>query len=138
MILASTPPRNVVAAYTEPGSAAASAPANLARGAQILTVDGVDLVNASDQASVNTLNAGLSPKTVGESHIFSVLDEGAASPRTVTLVSADITETPVQNVHTIQAGENSSGTCCSTTTSRPPRRNLSLHSASCRARGCAI
>jgi carboxyl-terminal processing protease len=102
-ILASTPPRNVVVAYTEPGSAAASAPANLARGAQILTVDGVDLVNASDQASVNTLNAGLSPQTVGESHTFSILDEGAATPRTVTLVSADITETPVQNVHTIQA-----------------------------------
>jgi carboxyl-terminal processing protease len=103
LILAGTPPRNVVVAYTEPGSPAAIAPASLARGAQILTVDGVDLVNASDQASVNTLNAGLSPQTVGESHTFSILDEGAATPRTVTLVSADITETPVQNVHTIQA-----------------------------------
>ncbi len=103
VILASTPPRDVVVAYTEPGSAAATAPASLARGAQILTVDGVDLVNAADQASVNTLNAGLSPQTVGETHTFSILDEGAATPRTVTLVSADITETPVQNVHTIQA-----------------------------------
>jgi carboxyl-terminal processing protease len=102
VILARTPPRKVVVAYTQPGSAAASAPANIARGAQILTVDGVDLVNAADQASVNTLNAGLSPQTVGESHTFSILDEGAATPRTVTLVSADITETPVQNAHTIQ------------------------------------
>jgi carboxyl-terminal processing protease len=101
VIVATTPPREAVVAYTEPGSAAAVAPASLARGAQILTVDGVDLVNADDQASVDTLNAGLSPQTVGESHTFSIQDVGAAAPRTVTLVSATITETPVQNVLTI-------------------------------------
>jgi carboxyl-terminal processing protease len=101
VILASTPPRSVVVAFTEPGSPAASAPASLARGAQLLAVDGVDLVNAGDQASVDTLNAGLSPQSVGETHTFSILDQGAASPRTVTLVSANVTETPVQNVHTI-------------------------------------
>jgi carboxyl-terminal processing protease len=101
VIIASTPPRNVVVAYTEPGSPAASAPASLARGAKLLTVDGADLVNAADQASVNTLNAGLSPQTAGESHTFSILDVGATTPRTVTLVSANVTETPVQNVHTI-------------------------------------
>ncbi|HLZ98002.1 MAG TPA: S41 family peptidase, partial [Steroidobacteraceae bacterium] len=60
-----------------------------------------DLVNATDQASVNTLNAGLTPQSVGESHVFSVLDVGAITPRTVTLISADVTVTPVQNVHTI-------------------------------------
>jgi hypothetical protein len=101
VIIAVTPPRNVVVAYTEPGSMAAVAPASLARGAQILTVDGVDLVNANDQASVDALNAGLSPQTVGESHTFSILDEGAAMPRSVTLVSAQIPETPVQNVQTL-------------------------------------
>ena len=95
--------REVVISYTEPGSPAVAAPANLARGAQILTIDGVDLVNANDQTSINTLNAGLSPATVGESHTFSVLDLGAATPRTVTLVSANVTSTPVQNVHTIAA-----------------------------------
>jgi C-terminal processing protease CtpA/Prc len=101
VVLAGTPPRSVVVAYTEPGSPAAIAPASLARGAQILTVDGVDLVNASDQASVDTLNAGLSPQSVGESHTFSILDPGGATPRTVTLVSANVTETPVQNVQAI-------------------------------------
>jgi carboxyl-terminal processing protease len=101
VIVAGTPPRDVVVAYTEPGSPAAIAPASLVRGARILTVDGVDLVNASDQASVNTLNAGLSPQTVGESHTFSISDPGAATPRTVTLVSANVTETPVQHVQTI-------------------------------------
>jgi C-terminal processing protease CtpA/Prc len=103
VVIAGTPPRDVVVAYTEPGSAAATAPASLARGAQILTIDGVDLVNANDQASVDKLNAGLSPQSAGESHTFSIMDLGSATPRTVTLVSADITETPVQNVATLQA-----------------------------------
>jgi carboxyl-terminal processing protease len=103
VIIASTPPRNVVIAYTEPGSAAANAPASLVRGTQILDIDGVDLVNANDQASVNTLNAGLSPQSVGESHTFTVQDPGASTSRTVTLVSANVTTTPVQAVHTISA-----------------------------------
>ncbi len=100
-IVAATPPRNIVIAYTEPGSPATTAPANLARGAQILTIDGADLVNANDQTSINTLNAGLTPKTVGESHTFSFMDLGATTARTVTLMSANITETPVQNVTTL-------------------------------------
>jgi carboxyl-terminal processing protease len=101
VVIAASPPREVILAYTAPGSPAAIAPASLARGAKILNVDGVDLVNASDQTSVNTLNAGLSPKTSGESHTFSVLDAGAATARTVTLTSGNITETPVQNVQVI-------------------------------------
>jgi hypothetical protein len=101
VVVAATPPREVVVAYTEPGSPAAGPPASLVRGAQVLTVDGVDLVNAADQTSVNTLNAGLAPQTVGESHTFSILDLGATTPRTVTLVSIDVTATPVQSVHTI-------------------------------------
>jgi hypothetical protein len=100
-IITGIPPRNVVVAYTEPGSPAAIAPASLARGAKILTVDGVDLVNATDQASVDTLNAGLSPQSTGESHTLSILDEGAATTRVVTLISAAITETPVRNVQAI-------------------------------------
>lgn len=106
-VVAATPPREVVIAYTEPGSPAATAPASIARGAQILTVDGVDLVNAGDQASVDTLNAGLAPQTAGESHTFSILDLGAATPRTVTLVAGSITETPVQNVQTLTAADGS-------------------------------
>lgn len=103
VILAATPPRDVVVAYTEPGSPAATPPASLARGAKLLAIDGVDLVNATDQAGVNTLNAGLSPQTVGESHTFTVLDEGATVPRTITMVSANVTSTPVQNVRTLTA-----------------------------------
>jgi len=92
------PPRQILVAYTEPGSPAVMAPANLARGASVVSVDGVDAVNANDQASVDTINAGLSPSTVGESHTFSILDQGAANPRTVTLQAVNVTDVPVQDV----------------------------------------
>jgi carboxyl-terminal processing protease len=61
VLLATTPPRQAVVAYTEPGSPATTAPASLARGAQVLQVDGVDLVNDNTQAGVDKLNAGLFP-----------------------------------------------------------------------------
>jgi carboxyl-terminal processing protease len=101
VIIASRPPRQVVVAYTEPNSPATDPSVNLARGAQVLTVDGVDLVTANDSASIDKLNAGLFPSSPGGSHTFSILDLGAASPRTVTMVAANVTETPVQNVGTI-------------------------------------
>jgi C-terminal processing protease CtpA/Prc len=109
VIIASTPPRNVVVAYTEPGSPATTAPATLARGAKVLTVDGVDLVNATDSASVAKLNEGLFPSSAGASHTFSVLDAGATAPRTITMVSANVTSTPVQNVGTIRTASGTVG-----------------------------
>jgi len=108
-IIASTPPREVVVAYTEPGSPATTPPANLARGAKVLTVDGVDLVNASDSASIAKLNEGLFPSSAGASHTFSVLDAGASVPRTITMVSANVTSTPVQNVGTIRTASGTVG-----------------------------
>ena len=67
----------------------------------MLTVDGVDLVNATDNASIDMLNAGLFPSAPGASHTFSILDRGASTPRTVTMVATNVTSTPVQNVGTI-------------------------------------
>jgi len=99
VVIKSRPPRRVVVAYTEPHSPATTA--KLARGAQVLTVDGVDLVNAGDQASVDKLNAGLFPSAPGGSHSFSILDRGASNPRNVTMVATDVTGTPVQNVGTL-------------------------------------
>jgi hypothetical protein len=93
VLLANRPPRKAVVAYTEPGSPAALA--GVARGAEILAVDGVDLVNGTDVA---TLNAGLFPSVAGESHTFQILDQGASTPRDVPLVSADVVSRPVQNV----------------------------------------
>ena len=99
VLIATTPPRKLVVAYVDPGTPATTA--GLARGAEVVTVDGVDLVNINTQAGVDTLNAGLFPAASGESHTFGVVDTPGASARSVTLISAAITSTPVQNVHTL-------------------------------------
>ncbi|HEX8755486.1 MAG TPA: hypothetical protein VF745_04050, partial [Steroidobacteraceae bacterium] len=92
-IVQSSPPRSVRIAYLQSAAELPSqtAAAGLVRGDTVLQVDGVDVVNATDQASVNTINAGLAPATAGETHTLEVLDPGASTPRTVQLQSADVT-----------------------------------------------
>ncbi|MBT7880022.1 MAG: peptidase [Gammaproteobacteria bacterium] len=101
-ILQGSPPRQIVVAYTEPDTPATSPEVNLLRGTAILEVDGEDLVNGND---VDTLNNGLFPGD-NETHTFVVQDAGADTTRTISITSAQIVSTPVQNVSTI---ETSSG-----------------------------
>lgn len=106
-LIASTPPRELLVAYTIPNTPATAA--GLVRGDEILTIDGVDQVNADDQTSINTLNAGISPATVGETHTFTVQDPGASTTRTVTLTSQNITENPVPLVTTFPSSTGTVG-----------------------------
>lgn len=99
-LISTTPPRRAVAAYVLPNTPAAAA--GIRRGTEIVTIDGVDLVNANSATDVDTLNAGLFPSRSGESHAFGVVDPGTSTPRTVTLVAQNVTSVPVQNVGTIQ------------------------------------
>ena len=103
-VIAATPPRKVWVAFTEPSSPAALATVD--RGAQILAVDSVDLVNGSD---IDKLNAGLYPTASGQTHTFSILDVGASAPRTVMLVSANVSSTPVQHVTAIPTATGNVG-----------------------------
>lgn len=92
-VFAATPPRDIRIEYTEPDSPAAqiiSGQANLIRGSKILEVDGVDLVNANSQTEIDMLNAGLFPAAAGEVHTFKVQDPGAATARTITMMSANL------------------------------------------------
>jgi carboxyl-terminal processing protease len=100
VILSGAPPRHVVVAYTEPGSPAVSAAAHLARGTEVLKVDGVDLVNDATPAGIDTLNAGLFPAGANETHTFEVRDLNGAI-RSITMVSANVASQSVQNVTTI-------------------------------------
>src|SRR5438477_4821682 len=99
-VLSRKVPRQYIIAYVEPN---APADAKLVRGEQIMRVDGADLVNATDAASINKLNAGLFPGTVGESHTFDVLPYGQPTTQAVPLVSSSVTSAPVPPalVHTI-------------------------------------
>lgn len=100
-IVAPTPPRTVVVAYTDPNTPAAQN--TLVRGAQFLTANGVDVVNGSDVA---TLNTALFSPVLGQNYTFTVLDQGASTPRTITMTAVQTTEVPVQNVGTLP-GPNS-------------------------------
>ena len=96
MLLSATQPRDIRVAYTNPNTPATDPQVNLARGAVVLEIDGID-VNTGDPAGIDTLNAGLFPDGVGETHTFVVRDLGSQTSRTVTMTSAEITSTPVQN-----------------------------------------
>jgi len=99
-LIRSAPPRDIRIAYVEAGSPATTAPANLDRGAVILEIDGVDVINGSD---TNTLNAGLFPDGAGEDHTFRVRDLDGTE-RTFTMTSAIVTSDPVNVAKTIDVG----------------------------------
>ncbi|HNP34233.1 MAG TPA: S41 family peptidase [Woeseiaceae bacterium] len=90
-VLASTPPRDIRVAYTEPDSPAANV--LLERGATILEVDGVD-INDGTQAGIDTLNEGLFAPAVGDPHVFTVMDLGGGV-RSITMTAANVTSSPV-------------------------------------------
>jgi C-terminal processing protease CtpA/Prc len=91
-VAASFPTRRIVVAYTEPGSSAAL-PA-FGRGAEVLRIDGVDVVSSNTQADIDVFVAGLYPDAIGEQHSFVMRDRFGAQ-HTVTLTSAAVTKTPV-------------------------------------------
>jgi C-terminal processing protease CtpA/Prc len=95
VLLSAVPTREVVVAYTEPNSPATDPNVLLARGARILTIDGVD-INDNTQAGIDVLNAGLFPSDTTTPHTFEVLDLGAANSREVTMTAQEITSDPVQ------------------------------------------
>lgn len=93
VLLSSRPPREIVAAYVDPGS---PADANgIRRGTKVLTVDGVEVERGTD---VDTLNAGLFPDEAGVAHSFVVKDVGQTSTRPITMTAAEVTSQPVQEV----------------------------------------
>ncbi|MAA95566.1 MULTISPECIES: S41 family peptidase [unclassified Arsukibacterium] len=93
------PPRSLLVAYTEPDSPAANA--NILRGADLVEVDGVDFVNDNTNAGVNAINAALFPQSAGEQHEF-VFITNDGNTLTVTLTSADVASSPVQNVQILE------------------------------------
>jgi hypothetical protein len=91
-LVARSPPRLAYVAFTESGTPATTN--NLTRGAQIISVDGVAVLDGSATA----LNAGLFPASLGETHSFVVQDRGSSTQRTVSMISQSITSVPVKNV----------------------------------------
>ena len=79
------PPRLIRVGLVYPNTPASLA--GLRRGDTIIEVDGVDVENSND---VDTLNAGLTPRTDGESHTFLIEPVGTNDRREVTLTAGEI------------------------------------------------
>lgn len=93
------PPRKIYIAYTEPGSPAAQQ--GLRRGAMLVEANGVDVVNDNTSAGVNLINAALFPTQLGQtSQMTFVRTDG--SRVNLSMQSAQVTTTPVQNVKVLQ------------------------------------
>ena len=91
-IVASRPPREIRIAFTEPDAPAMRA--GLSRGAHIVAIDGASVRDGS----AATVNAGLFPSELGETHEFVVrdLDASADAERTVVLRAEEVAADPVQ------------------------------------------
>lgn len=90
-----TPPRSLTIAYTEPVSPAANA--GLVRGDKLLSINGIDFVNDNTEAGINLLNNALFPSTTGQSFNF-VFESVSGQRKEVTMASANVSSSPVQNV----------------------------------------
>jgi len=91
--------RKITVTYNEPNSPASNV--NLTRGAQVLEIDGVNVRNAADSASIAILNKGLFPSRAGQETLFKVQDLGVSTSREITLTAQTIVSTPVQNAKAI-------------------------------------
>ena len=100
----SSSPRKWVVAYTEPDSPAFRA--DISRGQELLEVDGVNFISGTEVA---TLNAGLFPKAVGETHQLKFRDQHTGQESVIVLVSEEVQSTPVQKARVIQAGDSNIG-----------------------------
>ncbi|HEY9109967.1 MAG TPA: S41 family peptidase [Roseateles sp.] len=99
-IAAETPPRHVRIAYVEAGSPAANA--GLARGDELVSVDGVSAEVVSD-SGVNSLYAGLYPAS-GTTHAFVFQRGGVQLSRSLTGASITRNPVPLASVLTLPSG----------------------------------
>ena len=97
-IISRSTPREAAIAYTDPDTPATEA--GLRRGARIVSVNGIDFVNAAGEENADSINAALYPESAGETHTFEFRDVGEQTTRTVELTSEIITSTPVQHIGT--------------------------------------
>ncbi len=96
------PPRRFVASVVSPNSPAAIA--GVRRGDSIVSIDGADFVFGNN---VSTLNRGLSPPVVGESHTFVLQPADGSANNTVVLQSASLplVSVPVSGVVNTPTGK---------------------------------
>lgn len=104
---ANAPPRRWVVAFVQPGSPAAIA--GVPRGAELVSINGVDFVNSNTQAGVAAINAGLNPGAVNTVSTYGLKLLGSAAPQNFAMLSAVVNTISVQNVSVIEASNKRIG-----------------------------
>ncbi|MEJ0099703.1 MAG: S41 family peptidase [Pseudomonadota bacterium] len=107
VVIEALPPRLVAVEMVQPGGAAAGV--GITRGAELDSVDGVDVVNTYTQAGVDAINSALFTPASGSTHTFVFRDRGTGAARTVTLTAAAVTENPVPTVTVNTVGSSKVG-----------------------------
>lgn len=101
-----TPPRSLVIAYTETASPAAAA--GLVRGDKLLSINGISFVSDNSDAGLAVINNALSPSAVGQSFNF-VFESVSGQRKEVTMTSANVASSPVQNVKVLDTAAGKVG-----------------------------
>lgn len=101
-VVRNSPPRKLIARYSQPNSPAALA--GLRRGAEIVSVNGIDFVNGDR----DSINAGLFPKTNGEQHTF-VVRNADGNEQTIVLTSAEVAISPVLHSDVLDTSSGRAG-----------------------------
>jgi C-terminal processing protease CtpA/Prc len=104
VVLATKPPRKLLVQLTQPGSPVAQVSPALGRGAELVAVDGIDVVNDNTASGVDTINAGLYPSAAGQTHSLTFRDRGAATTRVLQLTATTVSRIPVPVTRVIDTG----------------------------------
>jgi carboxyl-terminal processing protease len=106
-LVSSVPPRRLVVQYVQAGTQAHAA--GVMRGAEVLRVDGVDLVSDSTQPGLATLNSALFDPVQGTTHSFVFRDRDTGAQRTASLTAGAVTLDPVPLVRVLPTASGNLG-----------------------------
>jgi hypothetical protein len=106
-LVRNTPPRQLIVQYLQAGTQAATA--GVTRGAEVLRVDGVDLVNDNTTAGIATINSALFDPVQGSMHSLVFRDRGTGAQRTVSLTASAVTIEPVPLVRVLPTAAGNLG-----------------------------
>jgi len=105
-VVQNTPPRRIVVEYVQAGTQAATL--GIGRGAELVSIDGVDVVNVNTQAGVDTINSALFSPASGSSHQLGIRDR-AGTTRTLALNAAAVSFSAVPVVRVLSTTSGNLG-----------------------------
>jgi C-terminal processing protease CtpA/Prc len=101
------PPRRVVVEYVQSGSQAATL--GIGRGAELTSIDGIDVVNVNTRSGVEAINSAVFAPASGSTHQFGIKDRGSSTSHNVALAAAPVIFNPTPTVKVLATGTGNLG-----------------------------